>query len=269
MQTESKVITMNKKAITLFLLLACLLPSALVSGADIVITSGSSAAYVFCAKSKNNCPKSAVGRWMFKLQLDDNVLDASKKQDAFRDVVTGGSSKRLRWDTGTPETSVKDRVYVGYGEFKVDPIDPTKGTFSGIVDVPPGPPPVGGSCPAYDDYCTMGKPDGAVTVAGDVPLRVCKTHWNWTSSSGPAASTCSNWSPNTGVIECAHPLGTFGTNFGNGIGNCVAQYVQRRSSGFCMAGYNGNEYLYQARVYNLQIREFSDFTDQKCAPIAN
>lgn len=232
--------------------------------ANLVVTPGSSAAYVFCTKSKNSCPKSTVGRWMFKLQHEDNVADASKKQDAFRNGGTSGN--RLLWNTGTAALQVIDRVYVGYGEFKTDPSDPTRGTFSGIVDMPPLAAPA--SCPTYSNYCTMSGPGTGLTT--DTPFRTCTTTYTWTAFGGPATATGTSWNPNTGVIECAHPLGSFGTNMGNGTGNCVAHYVQRRgTSSPLFGGYHDTDYIYQARVYDLQIRQASDFTDASCTAISN
>lgn len=240
--------------------------TAVAQSQPVAVTPGSAAAYVFCPKPKsaNTCPVSTVGRWMFKLQHEDDVSDAAKKPDSFRDSAgyVGSSAARLTWNTGS--APVSNRVYVGYGEFKIDPSDSTKGTFSGIVDIPPKK--SEGACPAYTDYCSMGQPGGGM----DTPLRLCNTTSKW-QSSGPTTQTCNtNWSPNTGVVECKMPLGSFGTTYGNGVGNCVAHYVQRRSNNFsCSYSYNQNEYLYQARVYNLQVKNVYDFTDATCTALSN
>jgi hypothetical protein len=108
----------------------------------------------------------------------------------------------------------------------------------------------------------MSPPTGNVTV--DTPYRYCTTNYSW-SAAGPSVAAGTNWNPNTGVIECKNPLGTFGANFGNGVGNCVAQYVQRRgSSAALFAAYYSTEFIYQARVYDLQIRNAYDYTDANC-----
>lgn len=256
-----------------FVMVLALTPIAAVAqSSTITVTPGSSAAYVFCPKSKsaNSCPVSTVGRWMFKLQHEDDVADSSKKPNSFRDTAgfVGASSLRLKWnDAAAPaSTRVINRVFVGYGEFKADPSDPTKGTFSGIVDIPPKP--SEGACPSYVDSCTMGVPAGGL----DTPLRKCNTTNKWNTTTGPTTQVCNtNWGPNTGIVECKMPLeSSFSNSYGNGVGNCVAHYVQRRSNNFsCSYGYNSTEYLYQARVYELQIKSVYDFTDATCTALTN
>lgn len=267
MQAELKSGTMGK-AIKAVLLAAGPLLSTF-AFAQVVVTPGSSAAYVFCAKQKKTgCQMSTVGRWMFKLQHESAFPAAdSRRQDSFKD--DGTTATRLKWSTAP--APVQDRVYVGYGEFKFDPSNPSKGTFSGIVDMPPIAKPL--SCTSYPDYdfCTMGVAGSGTTA--DTPYRSCNTKYNWTAA-GPSepAFACNGWNPNTGVIECKYPLpATFASNAGSGVGNCVAHYVQRRGTGVCpgSGGFLTSELIYQARVYNLQIREVSDFTDSNCTPISN
>lgn len=260
---------MNKAFTALMLAAGIALPLTCASQ-SLVVTPGSSAAYVFCAKSKSAaCRTSTVGRWIFKLQHESAFPNGdARRQDSFRDDGTSG--QRLLWNSGTAPRVI-DRVYVGYGEFTYDPTDPSKGTFSGIVDMPPIARPA--SCTAYPsyDYCTMNGAGSGLTL--DTPYRSCTTTYSWVAGAfgGPVAATGTNWNPNTGVIECRSPLGSFATNMGSGIGNCVAHYVQRRGSSATLFTntYYQNEYIYQARVFNLQIRQASDFTDLNCTPISN
>lgn len=233
----------------------------------VVVTPGSAAAYVFCPKSgtANKCPpQSTVGRWMFKLRSDSEA-DSGTTTNAF--VTSGLGSSALKW------TNVQNRVYVGYGEFKINPTDPTKGTFSGIVDLPPSASATG--CPSYSDYCTMTTACDPKTLSSlgqtcgmDTPLRYCHTTTKW---AGSLSNEICDWSPNTGVIECKNMASSFTSSFGTGVGNCVAHYVQRRTSAYsvCPNGYSSSNYLYQARVYNLQIKSAYDFTDGSCAAISN
>lgn len=265
MQTGWNARMKRNNPIRVILAVALAATSLVGTAANVTVTPGSSAAYVFCTKSKGStCQKSTVGRWMFRLQHESQVADVTKKPDTFRDGGTSGN--RLQWDSGTAALRVINRVYVGYGEFKNDPADPTKGTFSGIVDVPPLAPPA--SCPIYSDYCTMEGPGNG--LSSDTPFRTCTTTYTWSAFGGPAVVSGTNWNPNTGVIECAHPLGQFGNNMGNGTGNCVAHYVQRRGSSMPLfGGYHNDNFVYQARVYNLQIRDAYDFTDASCAALSN
>lgn len=202
---------------------------------------------------------------MFKLQLA-GAPGVSVNANAF--MTDGTHAKRLLWTHGTPALSVSARVYVGYGEFKLDPTDKTRGTFSGIVDLPPLATPL--NCPPYSNYCTMTGPAGT-TASTETPLRYCTTTYSWSPfiATGAVVASGTSWNPNTGVLECKNPLGAFGTAFGNGVGNCVAQFVQRRGgSGTLLAStYYSNEYIYQARVYDLEVNTVSDFTDAKCKPL--
>lgn len=248
--TGKKVKMMKSKSFAIVLMLSGLMLSGPALGQSIVVTPGSSAAYVFCANK--NCPvQSKLGVWLFKLQLDSaSAVDPAKKKLAFKDGESG-----LTW------TTFKDRWYIGFGEYKPASSGSAHGTFSGYVDLPLdngssiSPPLV----PAITHYCTMNGPDNDVvgaTYPRTAPTRQCH-------DPGGTYSLV-----NTGVTKCGEiPFpGTWPSQ-----GNCVANFVRLRktsaevTNSTCHTAYSAfgvaillDGCLYQARVVDLYVREVRD-----------